>query len=103
MYANLKPGDVIATEKYIVKVKDHEDKHQYLYTMILSKSGAFDYGNGTCMEVQCRENKEDGKQYMNQYYDTRYCKDMATPELFHEWSMEWLKNYCRPDAVIERA
>lgn len=99
MYDNLKPGDVIATEKYLVKV----DGYEYLYTMILSKSGAFNYGNGTCMGVECRENKEGGKQFMTQGYDTRYCTGMATPELFHDWSMQWLKDYCRPDAVIERA
>lgn len=99
MYENLKPGDVIATEKYIVKV----DRYEYLYTMTLEKSGAFDYGNSTCMGVQCRENKEGGKRFMDQGYDTRYCDNMHTPELFHEWSLKWLKDYCRPDAVIERA
>lgn len=99
MYDNLKPGDVIATEKYLVKV----DGYEYLYTMTLSKSGAFDYGNGTCMLVETRENKENGKRFMDQSYDTRYCTGMATPELFHNWSMQWLKEYCRPDAVIERA
>lgn len=99
MYANLKPGDVIAKEKYLVKV----DGLEFLYTMILEKSGAFAYGNETCMTVQCKENKEGGKQYMDQGYDTRYCSGMATPELFHDWSMEWLKNYCRPECVIERA
>ena len=49
MYENLKPGDVISTDKYIVKV----DEYEYLYTMILEKSGAFDYGNNTCMGVEC--------------------------------------------------
>ena len=99
MYENLKPGDVIATEKYLVKV----DGDEYLYTMTLEKSGAFDYGNGTCMGVECRENKEGGKRFMTQGYDTRYCNGMATPELFHNWSLEWLTNYCRPECVIERA
>lgn len=94
MNENLKPGDVIATEKYIVKVDDLTIN----YTMTLSKSGSFSYGNGTCMAV---ENDYPGS--MLESYDTRYCTGMATPELFHEWSMEWLKNYCRSDAVIERA
>ena len=94
MYENLKPGDVIATEKYIVKVDDMTIN----YTMTLEKSGAFSYGNGTCVGVH-----NDYPGSMDMGIDTRYCTGMATPELFHDWSMQWLKDYCRPDAVIERA
>lgn len=94
MYPNLKPGDVISEEKFIVKV----DGITINYTMTLMKSGAFDYGNGTCMVVH-----NDYPGSMDQSYDTRYCKHMSTPELFHDWSLEWLKDYCRPDCVIERA
>lgn len=93
MYANLKPGDVIATEKYLVKVAGHN----ITYTMTLEKSGCFDYGNGTCVVV---ENDYPGS--MTECIDTRYCTGMGTPELFHDWSMQWLKDYCRSDAVIER-
>ena len=94
MYENLKPGDVIATEKHIVKVDDLTIN----YTMTLAKSGAFSYGNGTCVGV---ENDYPGSMPIS--IDTRYCTGIATPELFHEWSLKWLKDYCRPDAVIERA
>ena len=94
MYENLKPGDVIATEKYIVKVDDMTIN----YTMTLEKSGAFSYGNGTCVGVV---NDYPGSMPIG--IDTRYCTGMATPELFHDWSLQWLKDYCRPDAVIERA
>ena len=94
MYENLKPGDVIATEKYIVKVDDLTIN----YTMALEKSGAFSYGNGTCVGVV---NDYPGSMPIG--IDTRYCTGIATPELFHDWSLKWLKDYCRPDAVIERA
>lgn len=94
MNSNLKPGDKIAEEKYLVKV----DGLVITYTLTLEKSGAFDYGNGTCMTVHC-----DYKGSMDQHYDTRYCGFAPTAEAFHEWSMEWMKGYCRPDAVIERA
>ena len=94
MYDNLKPGDKIAEEKYTVKV-DGEVIH---YTMTLEKSGAFDYGNGTCMTVH-----DDYPGTWDQHYDTRYCDGLHKPELFRDWSYEWLKNYLRPDCVIERA
>ena len=84
----------IAQEQYTVTV----DGVTYLYTLTLEKSGAFSYGNGTCMVVSV-----DAPGVPDNYYDTRYCGNMHTPELFHDWSLKWLKDYCRPDAVIARA
>ena len=93
MNTNLKPGDVIAEEKYLVKV----DGEEFIYTMILEKSGAFSYGNGTCMTLKCSE-----KGVGDQHFDTRYCDFAPSGDGFHKWSYEWLKNYCRQDCVIER-
>ena len=60
-------------------------------------------GNVRVKSVKCRENKEGGQRFMTQGYDTRYCDLTPTGDGFHEWSLEWLKKYCRPDSVIERA
>lgn len=94
---NLKPGDFIAEERYIVKTPEGEE---CTYTMTLEKSGAFEYGNGTCMTLKCEVN---GKRCMNQYYDTRYCNFAPNGEGFKDWSLKWIKNYCREDCTIERA
>lgn len=93
--AELNPGDFIAEEKYIVTTPEGEVIN---FTMTLEKSGAFDYGNGTCMTLHC-----DVKGCWDQHYDTRYCKFAPTGDGFHEWSLEWLKDYCRPGCTIERA
>ena len=94
MIKDLKPGDVIAKEQYVVKV----DGKTINYTLTLERSGAFDYGNGTCMTVHT-----DWKGSMDQYYDTRYCSFAPTPKAFRDWSLEWLKRTLRPECEIERS
>ena len=49
----------------------------------LEKSGAFDYGNGTCMVFQWSNSP------ISDCYDTRYCK--VTAENFTEFAKEELE------------
>ena len=74
-------NNIIATENFILV--DGDEKHEI--RLELSKSGAFDYGNGTCMGLYL-----DGK--FRDAYDTRYNSGCNTPEKFHKWSMEFIEN-----------
>ena len=91
------PGEIITKEEYLVKTPEGET---FIYTMILEASGAFSYGNQTCMTLKCRE--ENGIKYTDQYYDTRYCKFASDGKGFREWSAGWIEDYCRPGCSIER-
>ena len=56
-------------------------------------SGAFDYGNGTCMSFTWRNSgQEEG-------YDTRY--NNVTPETFTEFAYEVLKNHVMDTVTVE--
>ncbi|MBQ1314478.1 MAG: hypothetical protein IIY48_07985 [Clostridia bacterium] len=85
--------DIIATEKFKVelygKTYDCEAK--------LLPSGAFQYGNQTCVVVEINDGAPP------RLYDTRYEQGCSTPELFHDWALELLKTTLNPDCVITRA
>ena len=95
MFDEFKPGDMIAEEKFIVTIPD--DGTVIHYTISLSKSGGFVYGNGTCVRVH-----NDYKGSDDQYYDTRYQTKCSTVEGFREWAFEFLRGNLRPDCKIER-
>ena len=83
---------MISEEKYLVTCNGKK----YEYRLTLEKSGAFAYGNGTCMAMYVDDNFID-------IFDTRYSDFDGTAEQFHDWSLECLKSYCRKDCTIERA
>ena len=95
MFDEFKPGDMIAEEKFIVTIPN--DGTVIHYTISLSKSGGFVYGNGTCVRVH-----NDYKGSDDQYYDTRYQTKCSTVEGFREWAFEFLRGNLRPDCKIER-
>lgn len=94
MYDTYKPGDTIAKEHYKVTTPEGGVVN---YTIELSKSGAFAYGNQTCMLVSV-----DYPGVWDESYDTRYCDGCNTPERFREWSIEFLKSKCREGCKVER-
>ena len=95
MFDNYKPGDKIAEEKFIVTIP--EDGTVIHYTVTLEKSGAFAYGNQTCVTVH-----DDYPGTWDNHYDTRYTKECSTVEGFRAWAFDFLKKSLRPDALIER-
>ena len=95
MFDEFKPGDMIAEEKFIVTIP--EDGTVIRYTISLSKSGGFAYGNGTCVRVH-----DDYPGTQDKYYDTRYLKECSTVEGFREWAFKQLRRELRPDCKIER-
>lgn len=84
---------IVAFEQYTLTLEDGTETDVRLE---LVTSGAFSYGNSTCMAFY-----EDGK--LRESFDTRYEKGCNTPEQFHDWSFKWLKGYCRPTVKVERA
>ena len=58
----------------------------------LFKSGAFDYGNRTCMIMKFRDSAE-------QLFDTRYEK--VSVKTFKKYAKEFLKNYVAEGLEIE--
>lgn len=95
MFDEFKPGDVIAEEKFRVTLPD--DGTVIHYTVTLEKSGAFAYGNQTCVGVH-----NDYPGQMDRGYDTRYVKECSTVEGFRKWAFDFLKRDLRPDVLIER-
>ena len=73
-----------------------EDESQITVKLELCKSGAFQYGNHTCVAWY-----ESGK--LKNTYDTRYEIGCNTPEAFHEWSFEFVKSQVRKTIDVERA
>ena len=96
MFDEYKPGDMIAEEKFIVTIPD--DGTVIHYTISLSKSGGFVYGNGTCVRVH-----DDYPGTQDRYYDTRYETGCSTVDSFREWAFNLLRKGLRPDCKIERA
>jgi len=94
MYDSYKPGDTIAKEHYKVTTPEGSVVN---YTMTLEKSGAFAYGNETCVSVSV-----DYPGVWDMGIDTRYCDGCNSPEAFRDWSLEWLKSECRKGCTIER-
>lgn len=94
MFDEYKPGDEIATEKFIVTIP--EDGTVIHYVVTLAKSGANAYGNQTCVMVH-----DDYPGTQDKYYDTRYLKECSTVEGFREWAFKQLRRELRPDCKIE--
>ena len=95
MFDNFKPGDKIAEEKFIVTIPEDGTVIHYVYT--LEKSGAFAYGNGTCVTVRNDYNAQEFDAF-----DTRYCTQCGTVDGFREWAADHLRKNLRPDCKIER-
>lgn len=95
MFDEFKSGDKIAEEKFRVTLPD--DGTVIHYTVTLEKSGAFAYGNQTCVTVH-----DDYPGTWDGHYDTRYTKECSTVEGFRAWAFDFLKKGLRPDALIER-
>lgn len=95
MFDNFKPGDKIAEEKFIVTIPD--DGTVIHYTITLEKSGAFDYGNGTCVTVH-----DDYPGTWDKHLDTRYLTECSTVDGFREWALKHLRHELRKDCKIER-
>lgn len=95
MFDEFKPGDKIATEKFIVTIPDDGTVIHYAYN--LEKSGSFAYGNGTCVTIH---NDYNGQRF--DIVDTRYCPQCATVDGFREWAAYHLRKNLRPDCKIER-
>ena len=83
----------IAEENFIMTL---EDGRKIETRLVLAKSGAFEYGNKTCVGMY-----QDGQ--LTNSFDTRYESGCNTPEKFKAWALEFLKGYCRPTVKIERA
>ena len=94
MFDEFKPGDIIAEEKFIVTIPDDGTVIHYVYS--LEKSGAFAYGNGTCVAVR---NDYNGQQFDS--FDTRYVDACSTVDGFREWALLHLRRNLRPDCKIE--
>jgi len=56
-------------------------------------SGAFDYGNCTCMSFTWRNSKQE------EGFDTRYSK--VSPDTFTEFALEVLKNHVMETVTVE--
>ena len=95
MFDEFKPGEIIATEKFIVTIPDDGTVIHYAYN--LEKSGSFAYGNGTCVTIH---NDYNGQRF--DIVDTRYCPQCATVDGFREWAAYHLRKNLRPDCKIER-
>ena len=85
-------NDTITTQKYLIEL---EGKTYNCETKLMA-SGAFQYGNQTCMVVTINDGAPP------RLYDTRYEKGCSTPELFRDWSLEFLKQTLDPDCIITR-
>ena len=95
MFDEFKPGDIIATEKFIVTIPDDGTVIHYAYN--LEKSGSFAYGNGTCVTIH---NDYNGQRF--DVIDTRYCPQCGTVDGFREWAAYHIRKSLRPDCKIER-
>ena len=95
MFDEFKPGDKIAEEKFIVTIP--EDGTVIHYTITLEKSGAFAYGNQTCVTVH-----DDYPGTWDKHFDTRYIAECSTVEGFREWALKHLRHELRKDCKIER-
>ena len=83
---------VIAVEKFRIEM---EGKN-YDCEMKLMPSGAFQYGNQTCMVVTINDGAPP------RFYDTRYEAGCSSAERFREWSADFLRRTLDPACVITR-
>lgn len=75
------------TKKFKVTFKD--TKYNAFYTFSRAKSGAFNYGNGSCVTIE-RTNDD-----WWELYDTRY--DGLVMKDFTKWCIDWMDGYFRKD------
>ena len=85
-------AQALANEKFELTL---EDGSKVIMRCELQKSGAFQYGNQTMMA------QYEGDRLVNTY-DTRYVKGCGSPEAFHEWAFEFVKEYVRPTIKVAR-
>ena len=83
---------MITVEKFKLTL---EDGQEVIMRLELKKSGAFQYGNQTYMAVY------ENDRFVNSY-DTRYQKGCGSKEAFHDWSLEFVKDYVRPTIKVSR-
>ncbi len=83
---------MITSEKFKLTLEDGET---VIMRCELHESKAFQYGNQTMM-----------KQYENDRlvntYDTRYEKGCGSKEAFHDWALQFVREYVRPGIKAER-
>jgi hypothetical protein len=75
-------------ELRIYRVTFNEPKYNTTYTFRRCKSGAFSYGNGTCVVVE----RADG---WEECYDTRYDREVMKD--FSKWCVDFMENYFRKE------
>ncbi len=91
---------IIAVEKFHVfgTWSDGNPKHDYavdtIVTLECRKSGAFQYGNGTC--VGWTENGN------TTVYDTRYEKFSANAKSFRQWAPAFVRSQVCKSLQVER-
>ena len=85
--------NVIAIEKFRIEL----DGATYDCEMKLMPSGAFQYGNQTCLLVTINDGAPP------RFYDTRYEPGCSSAESFHKWSESFLRQTLNPACVITRA
>ena len=70
------------------------------FEFMLSKSGAFEYGNRTAVTVF---ETHEGEKFQTRHFDTRYDRTIdPSGANFDEWCREFLKNnYTKPEYVVE--
>lgn len=82
-------------------IEDILKQYDCTFEAKLTKSGAFDYGNGTCVVVEYGE-YPNGKKRQPDYIDTRYETSLEkTIPSFIEWLNEYFKyKFCPHDLKI---
>lgn len=85
----MREKDFIEEVNYIVKLGDEE----WHYTLELHESGAFKYGNGTCVIMRLEGN-------LPEVYDTRY--ERGITQDFVGWCDEFMKHRIVKTATIMR-
>ena len=85
--------NVIAVEKFRIELYGAN----YDCKMELMPSGAFHYGNQTCLLVTINDGAPP------RFYDTRYEAGCSSAESFHKWSESFLRQMLDPACIITRA
>ena len=84
---------MIAQENFKITLEDGE---KIAVSLELHESGAFEYGNKTCVAWY-----ENGK--LKDTFDTRYERGCNSTVAFREWAVEFVKKQVRDTVRVERA
>lgn len=87
-------SEILASANYKLKGKGHNGGLvDVTVKATLQKSGAFDYGNGTCMILEWSDRKD------KDLYDTRYSK--VSPKNFTEFAKEQIEMMVLDTITVE--